>query len=160
MYLIDANVLIDAKNRYYAFDIVPAFWDWLIRAHHAGKVFTVQKVHDEVVAGGDDLATWIQTLPASFRLMPAQNDQASLRVVSQWVTSCGKYDPAALSTFLATADYYLVSQAHSLGYTVVTHEVASSGSKRVKIPDACNGVQVACMTPFKMLRIERACFRL
>ncbi len=33
MYLLDANVFIDAKNRYYGFDIVPAFWDWLQQAH-------------------------------------------------------------------------------------------------------------------------------
>lgn len=31
-YLIDANVLIEAKNRYYAFDIAPGFWKWLDRA--------------------------------------------------------------------------------------------------------------------------------
>ena len=29
MFLIDANVLIEAKNRYYAFDIAPGFWYWL-----------------------------------------------------------------------------------------------------------------------------------
>lgn len=33
MYLIDANVLIEAKNRYYAFDIAPGFWAWLDQAH-------------------------------------------------------------------------------------------------------------------------------
>ncbi|WP_083819642.1 DUF4411 family protein [Pseudofrankia inefficax] len=39
MYLVDSDVLITAKNTYYAFDIVPAFWDWLARAHAAGQVF-------------------------------------------------------------------------------------------------------------------------
>ncbi len=86
MYLLDANVFIDAKNRYYGFDIVPAFW---------------------------------------------------------------------------AADYFLVAQAHSRSYTVVTHEVAGSGSKKsVKIPDACNAVGVAWMTPFKMLSTEQVRFRL
>lgn len=33
MYLIDSNVLIEAKNRYYAFDIAPGFWTWLEQAH-------------------------------------------------------------------------------------------------------------------------------
>jgi hypothetical protein len=41
MYLLDANVFIDAKNRYFAFDIVPAFWDWLVAQHRSGNVFTV-----------------------------------------------------------------------------------------------------------------------
>jgi len=34
MFLVDANVLIEAKNRYYAFDIAPGFWAWLDQAHH------------------------------------------------------------------------------------------------------------------------------
>ena len=29
MFLVDSNVLIEAKNRYYAFDIAPGFWKWL-----------------------------------------------------------------------------------------------------------------------------------
>lgn len=29
MYLLDANVFIEAKNRYYGFDLAPGFWDWL-----------------------------------------------------------------------------------------------------------------------------------
>ena len=33
MYLLDSNVFIEAKNRHYPFDVVPAFWDWLVRAH-------------------------------------------------------------------------------------------------------------------------------
>ena len=28
-HLLDANVFITAKNSYYAFDIVPVFWEWL-----------------------------------------------------------------------------------------------------------------------------------
>ena len=36
MHLVDANILIDAKNRYYAFDIAPGFWAWLEQAHRSG----------------------------------------------------------------------------------------------------------------------------
>ena len=27
--LLDADTLIDAKNRYYDFDVCPGFWDWI-----------------------------------------------------------------------------------------------------------------------------------
>ena len=60
MYLLDANVLIDAKNRYFAFDIVPAFWNWLAAQHLAKKVFIVQAVCDELIAGADELADWVK----------------------------------------------------------------------------------------------------
>ena len=29
MYLLDTNVFIEAKNRYYSFDLAPGFWEWL-----------------------------------------------------------------------------------------------------------------------------------
>jgi hypothetical protein len=41
---------------------------------------------------------------------------------------------------------------------VVTHEVPSTSLKRIKIPDACVGLGVRCVSPFEMLRNERARF--
>jgi hypothetical protein len=49
-------------------------------------------------------------------------------------------------------DYYLVAQAHAAGHTVVTHEIPSASTRRIKIPDACIGLSIKCMTPFEMLR--------
>ena len=43
-YLVDANVLIEAKNRYYAFDIAPGFWKWLNQAHAQGTVSSRVKI--------------------------------------------------------------------------------------------------------------------
>jgi hypothetical protein len=41
---------------------------------------------------------------------------------------------------------------------VVTHEVPSPSIKRIKIPNVCIGLTVKCMTPYEMLRAERARF--
>jgi Domain of unknown function (DUF4411) len=81
-YLLDANVFIQAKNSHYAFDIVPAFWQWLEQAHRAGTVFTVEKVGDEILPGGDALATWMKNLPKEFRIGATPADQPSLQSVS------------------------------------------------------------------------------
>ena len=62
------------------------------------------------------------------------------------------------STFLQAADYYLVAQAHQHQYTVVTHEVVAQSAKRIKIPNACLGLSVRYVTPFTMLRAEKARF--
>ncbi|BCJ26888.1 DUF4411 family protein [Actinocatenispora sera] len=142
MYLIDTNVLIDAKNRHYAFDIVPAFWDWLKQGHKAGKVFTVEKVAEEILGTADELAAWLRKLPPAFRLTPHPKDTASLTALSKWASS-GHYTSAAVSTFLSSADYFLVAQACSHHCVVVTHETADPASKRrVKIPDACAALKV------------------
>lgn len=158
MYLIDSDVLIDAKNRHYGFDFVPAFWDWIAQQHQTGRVFTVQKVADEVLAGADELAQWMTIQPASFRIAAGLHDQASLQAVAQWATSA-HFTQGAVSDFLQKADYYLVGQAVTLGYTVVTQETSDPTSKkRVKIPNACSAVGVSFITPFNMLRAENARF--
>ena len=41
MFLIDANILIEAKNRYYAFDLAPGFWDWLEGAYRQDLVLSL-----------------------------------------------------------------------------------------------------------------------
>ncbi len=81
----------------------------------------------------------------------------SLGLVSQWAGS-QKYEPAAVHTFLQKADYYLVAQAKGGSHIVVSHEVPSNSQKIIKIPDACIGLSVRCMTPYTMLRRERARF--
>lgn len=160
MYLIDSDVFIDAKNRHYPFDVVPAFWDWIVRAHRTGRVFTVQKVAEEVLAGGDELATWMRAQPASFRLLPGSADQVSMQMVSQWANGAG-YTQAAVAAFLQAGDYFLVAQALTLRYIVVTHETPDpQARRRIKIPDACKAVGVQWMTPFEMLRTENARFTL
>ncbi len=68
------------------------------------------------------------------------------------------YEPAAVNTFLQVADYYLIAHALALDYTVVTHEKADGSKKKIKIPNVCIGVGVKSMTPFEMLRHERARF--
>ncbi len=57
-YLLGANVFIEARNRYYGLDFCPAFWEWLIVSNASGLVVSIEKVADEIEAGGDDLAAW------------------------------------------------------------------------------------------------------
>ena len=156
-YLLDANVFIQAKNLYYGLDFCPAFWDWLIAHNVAGRVFSIEKVGDEVEAGGDELATWAADRGPGFFVKPDAAMLPALSKVSAWATG-QHYEPAAVNTFLQIADYYLVAYALAHGHTVVTHEIASTSTKKIKIPNACIGLGIKCMTPFEMLRRERARF--
>jgi len=157
-YLLDANVFISAKNLHYGFDFCPGFWDWLHRENGNGKVLTTEKVRDELLYGDDRLAEWIRQRPPSFFVAPDAETIPNLTRVSEWVRSQGNYLPAAISDFYQAADYYLVAQALSLGYSVVTHEIHDGSRKRVKIPTVCLGLDIPCLTPFELLRRERARF--
>jgi hypothetical protein len=145
-YLLDANVFIQAKNLHYGLDFCPAFWDWLIEANRAGTVFSIEKIGDEIEAGADALSTWAAALGSGFFLRPDTALLAALASVSTWATGQG-YEAAAVNTFLQVADYYLVAHALAHGHTVVTHEVPAPSVKRIKIPNACIGVGVKCMSP-------------
>jgi hypothetical protein len=156
-YLLDANVFIQAKNLHYGFDFCPAFWDWIDATHAAGTVYSVDSVRAELVAGNDDLAVWAQARAGSFFLAPSSATVPSLQTVSTWARSAG-YEPAAVTTFLQVADYFLVAQALEQQYTVVTHETVANTTRRIKIPNACLDLSVQFVTPYSMLRTEKAKF--
>jgi Domain of unknown function (DUF4411) len=156
-YLLDANVFIQAKNLHYGLDFCPAFWDWLIANNAAQLVFSIEKVGDEIDAVADELATWAEQRGPGFFLRPDSALLPALGSVSTWATG-QSYEPAAVSTFLQVADYYLVAHALAHGHAVVTHEIASTSTKKIKIPNACISLGIKCVTPFEMLRHERAKF--
>jgi len=156
-YLLDANVFIQAKNLHYGLDFCPAFWDWLIQSNAAKEVFSIEKVGDEIQAVADELAVWATQRGDDFFLKPDAQLLPALSTVSTWAAS-QSYEPAAVNTFLLIADYYLVAHALAHGHTVVTHEIVSTSIKKIKIPDACIGLGIKCVTPYEMLRIERARF--
>src|SRR5262245_36147586 len=143
-YLLDANVFIQAKNLHYGMDFCPAFWDWLIHNNNAEQVFSIEKVGDEIQAVGDQLSNWAAHRGDRFFLKPDPTMLRSLAAVSAWAAG-QNYEPAAVNTFLLIADYYLVAQALAHGHTVVTHEIASTSTKKIKIPDACIGLGIKCM---------------
>jgi hypothetical protein len=156
-YLLDSGVFIQAKRRHYGFDFCPGFWDWLIRSHAAGRIFSIEKVGTELGAGADDLSAWAEARGAAYFLPTDAGVLPALAQVSRWATTQG-YEPAAVTTFLEVADYWLVAHALAHGHIVVTHEVPAETVRKIKIPNACVGLGVPCVSPFEMLRRERARF--
>lgn len=156
-YLLDADVFIRTKNLHYGMDFCPAFWDWLVKEHENDRVFSVEKVGDEVQAGNDELSEWAEARGLEFFLRPDAAVFPALARVSEWATG-RNYEAAAISTFLQVADYYVVAQALAGGHTVVTHEVPSASTRKIKIPDGCIGLGIKCVSPYEMLRKEHARF--
>jgi Domain of unknown function (DUF4411) len=156
-YLLDANVFIQAKNLHYGLDFCPAFWQWLIEMASAGRVFSIDKVADEIAAISDELSEWVQKSGAGLFRPTGADAVSQFGAVSSWVTS-QTYEPAAISTFLQVADFYLVAHALAESCVLVTHEVPANSVKKVKIPNVCAALSVRFMTPYEMLRRERARF--
>lgn len=156
-YLLDTNIFIQGKNLHYGFDFCPAFWEWLIVQNGTGRVASIDKVGDELQAGGDDLSDWTTARGRTFFLPPDDTVVPALVRVSAWATG-QKYEPAAIATFLQVADYWLVAHALAHDFVVVTHEIPSDSTRKIKIPNACIGLSLTCVSPYEMLRRERARF--
>jgi hypothetical protein len=157
IYLLDANVFIQAKNLHYGLDFCPAFWQWLIDNNTNGRVFSIDKVSDEIAAGSDELTVWAKQNGSDLFRATDASVATKFGTVSAWVTT-QQYEPAAINTFLQVADFYLIAHALAGRHTVVTHEVPANSTKRVKIPNVCAGLNLHFMTPYEMLRIEKARF--
>lgn len=154
MFLIDANILIEAKNRYYQPSIAPGFWDWLTATEQNFRVRSVAAVGRELAKGGDILAKWATGNPWFF----CELDNAAVAQqgkLAQWSRS-QNYSEQAIAEFNASfADFQLVAYASAHNAVVVTNEKSSPNSKkRIKIPDACDAVGVRYMNLFDVLLSE------
>lgn len=156
-YVLDTDVFIQAKNRHYGFEFCPAFWDWLIEANEIELVVSVEQVLEELLKRNDDLADWARERSESFFSIPDSRLSAALNRINEWAHT-SRYRPTAVTSFLAKADFWLVTYGLAHNCTVVTHEVRANTVKKIKIPNVCDAFGVPCMLPFEMLRREGARF--
>ena len=77
-YLIDTDIFIAAKNLHYGMDFCPAFWDWLVETNRAGKLLSIEAVHDDLADGGDELADWAKARDDGFFVSPVEGDLGRL----------------------------------------------------------------------------------
>ena len=154
MYVLDTNVFIDAANAYYAFDLAPGYWDFLVQLFDSRHAVSIKSVHDELDDASDDdpLKAWAKQHKQHF-IAPDLRVVACYQQVMAWAKD--NYEPSAVSEFQRVADSWIVAHALANGWVVVTHEKSAPRSKRrIKIPGACAGVGVTCASPFEMLRSE------
>lgn len=155
MYLLDANVLIEAERTYYSETIAPPFWQWLIKQHQKGNLASVHAVYQEITKAqkGYLKEHFSVDAPESFWIKETNPDGLAMQELSNWVQNRDnpRFRERAISDFLSAADYNLVAQAKTLGATVVTREQSEPRAvKRVLIPDACLAVGVDYASPFSM----------
>lgn len=155
---VDTNVFIEAKNRYYRFDMPPGRWFWRLidRAVSAGIVQSAERMKDELTPAGDELSHWASQHGASLWVPPDQDILDEVRALIGWAqarvgTTSADLMQSAVDEF-ADGDVFLIATAAARGLTVVTHELSSPvARRRIMIPDACLAVGVPCTDPWAML---------
>ena len=159
-HLLDANTLIEAKNRYYGMGFCPAFWQWLLLQNQSLELASITPVKDELAKGNDDLARWTSDNPEFFQ---AVSDEATQEAYIQIVTHVAEQAPqmkkGAMEEFLAGADPWLIAKAMATGARVVTHEVLNFEAKRkFIIPNICSHFRVPFLNTFELLHVLDAKF--
>ncbi len=159
IYLLDANVYIEAKNRYYRMSVCPGFWDWMDLQFASGQVISIRMVSDELIKNDDALTLWVKTRQHYFAEVDDEETQKVFTDIVEFVMKHPLYKEPSRSNFLAVADPWLIAKSKVLGGTVVTHEVlVPSDSTKVKIPNICREFGVDFCNTFDLLEYGTAQF--
>lgn len=158
VYVLDSNFFIEAQNKTYPLDIAVTFWNKVKQLADAGIIISIDKVKNEIYHHDDDLKEWcIDNLPPYFFTNSTHVMNQYNRVATWANTMKNQYAPSALHSFLDAmrADAFLI--AYSLADTnnriIVTQEISAPLSKNsIKIPDACNAMNVKSINTIAMFR--------
>lgn len=157
IYVIDSDVFISAKNGYYAFVICPGFWDSLIYHYQHGRVYSLDRIQQELLAGrkDEDLVQWVKNdVPDGF-FVPSQDPDVirAYQDIMLWVQRNTQYVDNAKAKFATEADGWLVAYACVKGAQIVTNEQPRPEARnRILLPDVCNQFGVRYHDTFTMLK--------
>ncbi len=155
IYLLDANVLIDADDGPYPIDRFPVFWNWLAYKVETGQVRVPIEIFEEIrTRRGDPLHDWLHldpTHPAIISLPDVNPELVRAVTVRGYapdltedeIPNLGR-DPFLIAHALADRD----------GRCVVTNEGSKPGRQRAKrhVPDVCADLGVRCINLFRLVR--------
>jgi hypothetical protein len=163
LYVLDADVLITARDQHYGFRIVPEFWEWLLHCAEAGTVKVPWEVLGEVTGGADQrgkdpLLNW-----ASDRANRDKLDlgEAKLENVAHVLTV--GYSPTLTPEQIALKEGDAFVLAHALAdpqnRCVVSNEVSAPGKApwNRRLPDAAKVLGVRCINTVQFVREAGFC---
>ena len=151
LYLLDANVLIDADRDYYPIQRVPEFWQWLVYLGGQEQVKVPWEVYVKVTDAKDDLAKWLKDNRDALLLSEDVD-----RDLVDYVISEGYADNLTEDEIQKlNEDPFLI--AHALAGNerrcVVTTERSRPARERANrhIPDVCDDLDVCSRHTFELI---------
>lgn len=154
LYLLDANVLIDADRDYYPQTRVPEFWSWLLHWAQVDNIKIPFEIYGEIVDGTGRLTDWIRQPSVKNILLLDEEPKKALinRVISEG------YAPDLTDTEYGKlgCDPFLMAYAlrDPKRRRVVTTEGTRPKKQRANrlIPDVCQTLGLRCLHTFKLIQ--------
>ena len=149
-YCLDANVLIQAWQKYYSPKICPSYWDMLNILGANKCILLPEMVYDEIIRTDDDLSKWLKA------------SKIPIRKIDEQVTKCLKdiYSADPNHKYLvdntkarSLADPWVIAHALRENATVVTKEekITAINTSKIKIPNVCEKMNVLWINDFQFL---------
>ena len=149
-YCLDANVLIQAWQKYYNPKFCPDYWDILIELGKQDKIFIPELVYEEITRTEDDLSKWVKA------------SKIPIKKISEPVTICLQkiyaVNPVHKNlvdniTGRSLADPWVIAHSLHENATVVTKEekITALNSKRIRIPNVCDNMGLRWMNDFQFI---------
>ena len=149
-YCLDANVLIQAWQKYYNPKFCPNYWEILIYLGKNGIIFIPELVYEEITRTEDDLSRWLK------------GSKIQINKINEPVTICLQKIYAAEPTHKnlvdntkarSLADPWIIAHAMHENATVVTKEekVTALNSTKIKIPNVCDNMGIRWINDFQFI---------
>lgn len=150
LYCLDANVLIQAWQKYYSPALCPDYWDKLNDLGEQGLIFIPAAVKDEILKTEDELSQWLKkskiqirsiTEPVTYSLRQIYNANPVHKNLVDNVKGRSLADP------------WIIAHAMTESAIVVTKEekVTAASSTRIKIPNVCDNMGIRWINDFEFL---------
>ena len=157
LYLLDANVLIDANRDYYPIQRIPEFWDWLKEMGELGQVKVPEEIFEEIVLPlpnvPDALVNWLQANSEAMVLDEYVNEDLLGRVIDEGYANDlddVEIEKLGMDPFLVA--YALVNPSDRFVITTEHSRPARTRANR-HVPDVCGGLGVSWDNTFYLIRI-------
>ncbi|MBK7426505.1 MAG: DUF4411 family protein [Saprospiraceae bacterium] len=149
-YCLDANVLIQAWQKYYNPRFCPDYWVLLSELGKQDKIFIPEVVYEEITRTEGELSEWLK------------QSKIPILKISEPVTICLQRiyaaDPLHKNLVDNTkarslADPWVIAHALHENATVVTKEekVTALNSTRIKIPNVCENMGIRWINDFQFI---------
>lgn len=155
IYLLDANVLIDANRDYYPMDRVPEFWEWLVHKGLSGEIKIPVEVYEELKNGNDNLATWAKDGETRDSLV--LDEEVDIALVQQVLRDGYADDLTDAEVEGLGRDPFLIAYAlrDNNGRCIVTTEVSKPRNQRANmhVPNVCESFGIRWCHTFEFVRV-------
>jgi len=149
-YCLDANVLIQAWQKYYSPDLCPNYWELLNQLGTKARIFLPQMVAEEIIRTEDKLSAWLKV------------SKIPIHEINADVTGCLKniYDKDPSHQYIVAnsgqhslADPWVIAHAINQNAIVVTKEIkdAYSNPTKIKIPHICENMGIRWINDFEFI---------